>query len=340
MSFIGDFQRESKRQSDRGRCLHYANGARCNQIISAHSIQNKGQLNLIAEAGHVYRLSGNLSTLQKTGGRPMLEKIGIKKASAFYGFCQHHDNALFEPIDNFTLEPQKYQVALYAYRCICRELFVKENAVAVMKKMKAYPGLSPQQRSLLEASHLGNSIGLAGLQHHKALYDRALIASDYDQFEFTYFVSSKPCNIQLSGLLYPDFDFEGRFLQDLAERSAPLDLITFFTAPISTGWAFGFAWHVSSNPTCLPFIQSLASRVAKGEKPEDAILRFSLSCENHAIRISWWDNLDEKAKRAVMERLHLGGHPQMPVPANYLVSGCEGIATWDFEYVHTTLEVH
>ncbi|WP_370712278.1 hypothetical protein [Paraburkholderia sp. IW21] len=338
MSFISDYQRESKRHSNRGRCFHYSNGTRCDEIISAHSIQSKGQLNLIAEAGHVYRLDADLSNLKKTDGRALLKKIGVKKVSTFAGFCKSHDNALFEPIDNFPLEPGKRQVALYAYRCICRELFVKENAVAVTKTMKDYENLSPQSRSMLEAVHLGKSIGLAGLQHHKVLYDRALLTKDYEQFEFTYFTSSKPCNIQLSGLLYPDFDFEGRFLQDLRERNIPLDLVTFFTAPVSNGWAFGFAWHVSSNPTCLPFIQSLASRVAKGERPEDALFRFSLCCENHAIRISWWDSLDESATREALERMNLMGHPQVPVPSNYLVSGCEGIATWDFDYVHTTLK--
>lgn len=338
MSFIDEFQRESKRQKNRGRCLHYSTGKRCDEIISAHSIQNSGQLKLIAEAGHVYRLETNISTLKKSGGEPAPKKVGVNQASTFAGFCKLHDNQLFEPIDNYTLEPEKQQIALYAYRCICRELFVKENAATVMSTMKDYPNLSPQQRSILEASHLGHSIGLAGLQHHKVLYDQAISNRDYEQFEFTYFTSSKPFNIQLSGLLYPDFDFSGNFLQDLGERVLPLDLITFFTAPTSTGWAFCFAWHTSSNRTCIPFIKSLASRCVNGEKPEDALLRFSLSCcENHAIRISWWDGLSQSAKRAATERMYLMANPELPVPSNYLASGCEGIANWAFEYVQTTL---
>uniref|UniRef100_UPI001C3F336A hypothetical protein n=1 Tax=Azohydromonas lata TaxID=45677 RepID=UPI001C3F336A len=162
MSFIGEFQRESKRQSNRGRCLHHSSGVRCNEIISAHSIQNKGQLHLIAEEGHVYRLNADLSTLNKTNGLAEPKKIGIKQASTFAGFCKHHDNALFEPIDNQPLSRNKKQVALYAYRCICRELFVKENAATVMEKMKSYPDLSTDQASMLNALHIGHSIGLAG----------------------------------------------------------------------------------------------------------------------------------------------------------------------------------
>lgn len=338
MPFVDDYQRELKRHSQRGRCLHYAKDDCCNEIISAHSIQKKGQLNLIAEEGHVYRLSADLSLLKRTGGIPGLKKVGINRASTFSGFCKHHDNALFGPIDKFPLRPVKAQIALYAYRSLCREYFVKENAVAVLAKMRNHPEPNAPRQQLLAASLFGHSVGLAGLSHHKSIYDQALKARDCEQFEFTYFTSSSPCSVQLSGLLYPDYDFEGNHLQDLGNHEAPLDLITFFTAPTGDGWAFGFVWHVSSNRTCLPFIQSLAQRVGAGEKIEDALLRFALSCcENHAIRISWWDGLNEAARAAAIERMLLMVHPQIPVPNHYLAAGCEGIADWQYEYVHTTL---
>ncbi len=338
MSFVHDYQREFKRQSQRGRCLHYSKGERCDEIVSAHSIQKSAQLSLIAEAGHVYRLSADLAILQKTEGVPGLKRVGVNRASAFVGFCKHHDNTLFEPIDNFPLGPVKEQIALYAYRCLCREYFVKENAVAVLSRMKDHPALDAPQRQFLAASQVGHSLGFSGLKHHKSIFDDALRVGDYDQFEFTYFTSSSPCPVQLSGLLYPDYDFEGTRLQDLGNHEKPLDLITFFTAPIKEGWAFGFGWHASSNRTCIPFIQSLAQRSATGEKIEDALLRFSLSCcENHAVRISWWDGLSEASKAAAIERMYLMMHPGVPVPDHYLAVGCEGIANWKYEYVHTTL---
>lgn len=337
MPFLGDYQRESKRQSDRGRCLHYSNGERCNQIISAHSIQKGSQLSLIAEDGHVYRLNADISTLQKTKGLPSLKKVGLNRASTFAGFCKHHDNSLFQPIDNFLLEPQKEQLALYAYRCLCREYFVKENAVAVLSQMKAHPDLDGPRRLFLEESERGHSFGFAGLKHHKVIFDNSLSGRHFEEFEFTYFTSASPCALQLSGLIYPDYDFEGRKLQELGNHDSPLDLLTFFTAPIKNGWAFGFAWHRTSNRTCIPFIQSLAQRAATGEKVEDALLRFALCCENHAIRISWWDELNNQSKQALIERMILMMLPHVPVPEHYLAIGCEGIANWQYDYVHTSL---
>jgi hypothetical protein len=311
MPFLDDYQQEFKRQSKRGRCLHFMNGERCNEIVSSHSIQRRGQLGLIAEDGHVYRLSADLSVLQRNNGVPALKRVGVNRASTFAGFCKHHDNTLFEPIDNSPLGPVKEQIALYAYRCLCREYFVKENAVAVLRMMKDHPELDEPNQRFLAASQVGHSIGFAGLKHHKSIFDAALLTRDYEQFEFAYFTSSSTCPVQLSGLLYPDFDFQGNYLQDLGNHEKPLDLITFFTAPIKEGWAFGFGWHVSSNRTCIPFIQSLAQRSATGEMVEDALLRFSLSCcENHAVRISWWDGLDEASRAAATERMFLMMHPR------------------------------
>lgn len=339
MSFIGDYQRELKRHNSRGRCLHFSDGIRCNDIVSAHSIQKGGQLSLIAEDGHVYQLNGDLSTLKQAEGVPHPKKVGVNKASTFAGFCKHHDNELFKPIDVYPLQPNSQQAALYAYRCLCREYFVKENAVAVLEGMKDHPELDGSQQSFLKSSLFGHSLGFEGLRHHKSQFDKALQKADYGEFQFTSFVSRSACDLQLSGLLYPDNDFTGQALQNLGDWSEPLDLITFFTAPTSDGWAFTFCWHASSNRVCIPFIQSLASRVADGEKIEDVLLRFSFSCcENHAFRISWWDKLGIDAKRDVLERMFLMIHPDIPIPPDYLVTGCENIAHWKFEHVYTTLQ--
>ena len=336
MSFITDHQKEWKCQSERGRCLHFSDGVRCNEIITAHSIQKSGQLRLIAEDGHVYRLSADFSTLRDFGGVPQLRKVGINKASAFAGFCKRHDNSLFEPIDNGPLEPWGQQIALYAYRSLCREYFVKENAVFALSRLKSHPDLDRSRRLLLKDCFAGHSLGLERLYYHKQCYDDALREKRYHEFEFAYFTSRSPCSIQLSGLLYPDFDFLGRRLQALGNLESPLDLITFFTAPTSDGWAFVFGWHGSSNYSCARLIQSLAEMASKGDKLEDALLRLSLSCcENHAIRISWWENLSATARCSAVERIGIMLDPIAPVPETYLERGCEGLASWSFEYAHT-----
>lgn len=317
--------------------MHFDNGARCNEIISAHSIQRRGQLAHIAEDGHVYRLSADLKTLKATGGSPKPKRLGVNRASTFAGFCKSHDNSLFKLIDDAPLGPNKDQIALYAYRSVCREYFVKENAVRSIDAMRGHAELDQQQRSMLGAAWFGHSLGFKGLQHHKRIYDEALSQENFHEFQFTYFLSQSRCSVQVSGLLYPDCDFLGRRLQQLGSNEA-LELITFFTAPTADGWAFCFAWHESSSAACVALVRSLATVVAEGQSPADALLRFSLSCcENHAIRISWWDGLPQTKRDEAQERMELMAHPGIPLPQDYLSHGLENMADWSFEWVYTTV---
>jgi len=108
--------KKQKQLANKGRCLHYESGHRCEEIIKAHSIQRNRALSAIADKGHVYRLSANIGSLKKNKGQLTFEKCGINRVSTFLGFCRKHDNALFEPIDNLPLVPTDQQVLLYAYR--------------------------------------------------------------------------------------------------------------------------------------------------------------------------------------------------------------------------------
>ncbi|WP_339492861.1 hypothetical protein [Pseudomonas sp. EA_15y_Pfl2_R67] len=333
MSFTHAHQAAMAQQRNRGRCLHHDNGARCDAIISAHSIQKGGQLNLIAEQGHVYRLTADLTTLRSTGGKVQLKKAGINKVSTFRGMCKDHDNKLFAPIDDSPLKFDHEQIALYAYRSICREYFVKENAARSLEAMINHPDVPQASRQLLLDSTQGQNSGFQHLQRHKLIYDAALSEQSFADFRFLVFWSSSPCAIQASGLLFPDYDFLGRQLQDLGPETEALDLLTFFTAPTDHGWAYVLAWHQSSDQTCQWVRDSLQEGICQGRKLEDMLLRLSLACENHAIRISWWDKLTPSAQHAGLTALSVGTDPNVGIPSDYLASGCEGLADWIFDSV-------
>ncbi|MGY4494876.1 hypothetical protein [Pseudomonas sp. TE3610] len=338
MSFTHAHQAAMAQQRNRGRCLHHDNGARCDTIISAHSIQKGGQLNLIAEEGHVYRLTGDLTTLRASGGKPQLKKVGINKVSTFRGMCKHHDNSLFAPIDDRPLTFDPEQIALYAYRSICREYFVKENSARSMAAMIDHPDLPQANRQLLLDIAQGVASGLQQLQQHKLIYGAAISETAFAEFRFVAFQSSSPCPIQASALLFPDYDFLGRKLQDLGPETGALDLLTFFTAPTDGGWAYVLAWHESSDDSCQWMRESLRDGYRQGAKLEDMLMRLLLACENHAIRISWWDKLTPSAQDAALAALSVGTDPRVETPPDYLARGCEGLADWTFESVRDGAE--
>ncbi|MEO1460088.1 MAG: SEC-C domain-containing protein, partial [Pseudomonadota bacterium] len=64
----------------------------CNgAIIAAHTVPKSLALDSISESGHVYSFFNSLSDLKKTHGVRFAKKVGVKKASVFFGFCEHHD---------------------------------------------------------------------------------------------------------------------------------------------------------------------------------------------------------------------------------------------------------
>ena len=256
MSFIADFIKESNRLRNKGRCLHFADGNRCDQIIAAHSIQKLGQLRMIAEDGHVFRFSTEFSTLRKSSGLPFPKRIGVNKVSTFLGFCETHDSQRFEKIDRSPLTPNHEEVALYAYRSLCREFFVKENAVDLMDSMSQNQKLTSEKRDLLKIMKSGHKLGFDRLKEHKGQYEKSLGNKNFSDFLYVAFESPSPMQLQLSGLHYPDFDFLAERLQDLSNPEEHRSLISFFTAPTNNGWTFCFAWHRSSSGICIPFIRS------------------------------------------------------------------------------------
>lgn len=118
-----------------------------------------------------------------------------------------------------------------------------------------------------------SALGQRNSDYHKELYDRSLRESKLD-FHYVVFEFKSEEFMQLSGLLYPEYDFDGNHLQNIASVSPPNQLITYFTAPTVAGWAFCFAWHVSSHQVCEAIIRSFAATCRRGNDDSAALLRF------------------------------------------------------------------
>lgn len=324
---------KQKQLKQKGRCLHYDSGIKCNEIIGAHSIQKNQSLSAIADNGKVYTISGDFSDLKKHVGI-IYKKRGIEtQVSVFRGFCQQHDNELFEPIDNSPLVPTDQQVFLYAYRSLCKELFAKQNSFDLIDSQLKSTHQNKANKEFLESYQFANIFGLDNLKKHKLIYDKDLKLNTYSDMKYVLFISKqKPC-IAFSGLFYPDFDFMGRQLQDLGNQDASLELITMCFAPMLHGeWGFLFAWHKTSSNVCIDFMRSLATMVSDGNKLSDFLFRLVLSlCENHAIAPQWWEKLSETNKEQISLRASSMADPMSMTEPNCLMKGLEGIVQWEFE---------
>jgi hypothetical protein len=104
-------------------------GNRCDKsAISSHTVQRSRALGSIAEDGHVLHIRLD-SFSSDDADRIKFDKIGVRKASVFPGFCSAHDHSLFESIETGTGVISERERVLLSFRSICHELFKKERVI-------------------------------------------------------------------------------------------------------------------------------------------------------------------------------------------------------------------
>lgn len=315
-----------KRESRRGRCLYSASG--CGRFVDAHSIQRAALLSSVAESGHVIQLSSDIGDLKRSGGRVASRSVGVGRVSTFRGFCDTHDNQLFKPIDSTPLQPTFEQAFLHAYRSLCRELFLKENSVALFGEYASHTGLDASAVEQFEALLAGSQLGLRSLQVEKQAYDHTLAERSWEDMRFLVFHFEGAPDVLVAGAVFPDFDLQGRHLQDLS-ASQPLSALTFAVVPSVWGASFLFAWHKGSDAVCQRFCASIAEYVHEGGSLDDLLFRLVFSwSSNHAIRPSYWHALPPEHQSQIVHRAMYMVDTSLGIEPTYLQHGLEGVTRW------------
>lgn len=319
-------------------CLFYAKTDTCHEIIDAHSIQKNGALSAVAREGLVYSVSTKLSDIRKNKGKLSLVKNHINSMSTFRGLCRHHDNLIFRPIDMALLLPTDEQVFLYAYRTVLRERFAKECAVVnYSEQLKSFSG-TQATKTLFEGALEGNAIGLKSLRNHQSAFDSSHQEQNFDDIRYVVLKSEKAPTVVFSGSFYPDWGFNGEYIQNLYDLSKERQMITFSFAPTDTGWCFLFAWHKVSDAVCRHFISSLKTAMRTGKVVEDLLFGMVVKCcENTAFSPDWWENLPTAEKQKLEEAMTSGADPLKLIASDYLQTGIPGIHQWQFDSIQDNL---
>ncbi len=109
-----------------------------------------------------------------------------------------------------------------------------------------------------------------------------------------------------SGGFAPEFDFEGNMLQDYMNLEKDLESFFFSLIPFKDVGLALFGWIEKQDSLCTKFIKSLHTLYSNGEIG-NALVRFIFdSFENIFFRISWWEELSQKAKVSLQNRFLSG----------------------------------
>lgn len=161
----------------------------CNDIpIQSHVFQRRGVLKDISTKGKV--MGFHYNTLFSTINNEQsicYKEVGIYKSFKFWGFCQHHDNLIFKPIEplngivNWYDKKNQY---LLAYKTLCRELYIQLQMKKLFEKLLSTFHYTSefQERYIQSLANISYSIRV--FERYKRLFEESMENNDYSKYGF------------------------------------------------------------------------------------------------------------------------------------------------------------
>ncbi len=299
-----------------GRCSYSPTaGTACGHpVTEAHTVQKRGALAAIAEAGHVLDFKpASLAAMIKHGGRPPPRPIGIKRASTFPGFCNEHD-AVFSPVEGKTVVFDQQTALLFAFRAAALERHMKEAELAAAPDQREMDKGSPFEKQAivqqtLHVREAGLRQGLVYVEESKSAYEARLRSGNATDVRFLAITFDRVLPVAACGAFFPEFDMRGTALQKLGRSADAPEHVTMNVGVFEDRTSVVFAWLGMHEGPAAAFVKSFAG--LPKDRMADAVVRVALEhMENTYVRPSWWEGLDQDARTKLMASVWniAGGH--------------------------------
>jgi hypothetical protein len=277
-------------------------------IIKAHSVSKSSSLKDIAKDGHVlttfkgHKHSGNSLKLEP-------KKIGINQASTFTGFCSHHDNLLFSPIEDEDFTITESNCFLIAYRAIAREVFVKISVSSILDMMKTLDkGESLTSQLTIQSNHnhlnTNNDLTTGDLQHIKNIFDTCLEKQEFNLINHLIFTLDTAPKVMTSAIAGLTFDFQGEKIQSFSKDPKIIpDYLTINSFSNNGTGYIVLTWLETHRKSFIHFYKSLM----KTASPSDSLTLFIFAMiENIYLSEEWWLNLNSSNKEVLTNAISQG----------------------------------
>lgn len=309
---IGRLLADMRSQFVEGYCSHPDAGPHsCSPgIVRAHTIQRRGGLGDIAEAGHVMSSKAGVEGIFDNEGRIEPVEVGVRSASTFNGFCGAHDTELFRPVEVGAVTLSHESVFLLTFRAIAFELFTKQAALKGVPIQRELDSGTPfyiqaAMQTQLHYSSEGMKRGLADLERWKDRYDAALRQNDLSAFSVYAIEFDGVLPVAACGAFHPEVDFDGAQLQILSRGSAEFDHIAFNLTTLNGVSVAAFGWLGGSSGPAAALVDSFR-RLPDAEKSTAVIQLAFEHLENTYMRPSWWRALPDEWRNFALEKFRSG----------------------------------
>jgi len=201
----------------------------------------------------------------------------------------------------YAIEPTIEQSILLSIRYIAYEIYTKDITSQMDNIFKeALQGTSVEwQTKIHEEMKLyqeGTKIGLEDLGEHYSNFLNIYFEKNYSRINRLVIKINEIPEIMCSTCFSPEFDLNNNLLQDLGK----LEFLDFMTFEIFSNGEHGiiqFCWY-DNFLSCKLFVES----ILKSEDIPNTILKLVfITAENHAFKISWFNNLTVLQKKGIMK---------------------------------------
>jgi hypothetical protein len=307
------FAKFTRKLQERKSCLHPRQDQCQGPIIKAHSISKSASLKPIATNGHVLMFDRFSFAEMSTAGQLWPTPHGINRATTFTGFCRHHDQELFEPIDDHDPAPTLRNAGLFAFRTFAREFYAKKGTVEALEEQLAYDRTESPGREIVEDVLSGIRRGFDDLKAQQTTFQNAVLEDGWSDFDFYWVEFDGRPAISVSGGVFPEYDFRGKQLQTLAADE--VEPMTVNVLARSDGTSVVFTWPRDADAP-RSFVDSF-DRLDDGRKGTATVCLSFEHFENTALSAVWWESLRTAQKSALIRR-----HETAMSPMNERMSDC------------------
>ncbi len=333
-----EIQKLRKNFTRRKICLHpNASVVNCGKkIIHAHTIQRNRELRLISNVNkHVL----SFQPITKNGAVEFeIKLVGYNQASTFSGFCNRHDDQIFEYLEKYNFVGDPKQCFLVGYRAISHGLYQQQALVDSMYILRDVVDvglpleLQYQAQLSVIARNVGVRKGLIAVERTKELYDLILLSETYEKMSHCIIYFQGEMTVASTGILTPDIDLNGNLLNNEVRNddkiremiiyglntdveyglemsvearqlfSLPennIECLAFSILATKEGSAAVFSWPVEYTK-CAQFVSSFINKPI--EDIPNILVQFVFNyIENTFFAEKWWTSLPDSCKNKITQ---------------------------------------
>lgn len=276
-------------------CL-YLDKVNCSdKIIKAHSLQNNKILNKLSENEKVLMRTPKMS---EEGFEIVVEPIVRSKATTFTGFCEFHDNIVFEPIEKFKYSPDNSeQNALFAFRALAKEWHAKLGAKKVSEEFLT----KNPNTQLMEAHLMGTELGLSDIQKHVDMFKEILLEKKFDLLETKYISFNQEYLLAVSSGITSPFDFEGNKLNHLTINLDIPSKFLFLTIFPEDGKTHVLLSYLKKDKNFYSFIETQLLNKNEDTQKQKITNLITINSENLVLAPSLWNKLEKSQQELFLK---------------------------------------